>query len=62
MLGGVSHRFALGAWVGVPFLLLLIGYGLLSLGYSLVLKQIVVLDVLVLASLYTLRIFAGGCG
>ena len=41
------------------FLLLLAGYLATTLAYSLVLKQVAILDVLVLAALYTARIFAG---
>ncbi len=38
----------------------LLFYFVLTLGYSLRLKQIVLIDILVLASLYTIRILAGG--
>lgn len=41
------------------FALVLFGYYILTLGYSLKLKQIAMLDVLVLAALYTTRIIAG---
>ncbi len=41
------------------FLLLLATYYLTTLGYSLYLKQVMMLDVLVLAGLYTVRIFGG---
>ncbi len=41
------------------FALVLLGYYILTLAYSLRLKQIVMLDVLVLAALYTVRIIAG---
>lgn len=41
------------------FALVLLGYYVLTLAYSLKLKQIAMLDVLVLAALYTLRIIAG---
>jgi 4-hydroxybenzoate polyprenyltransferase len=41
------------------FALVLLGYYVLTLAYSLRLKQIVMLDVLVLAGLYTVRIIAG---
>lgn len=41
------------------FALVLLGYYVLTLAYSLRLKQIAMLDVLVLAALYTLRIIAG---
>ena len=52
-----------GAAVALPlpreFLSLLGTYYLVTLGYSLYLKQVVMLDVLVLAGLYTVRIFGG---
>lgn len=41
------------------FALVLLGYYVLTLAYSLKLKQIAMLDVLVLAGLYTVRIIAG---
>jgi 4-hydroxybenzoate polyprenyltransferase len=41
------------------FLALLVTYYLVTLGYSLHLKQVVMLDVLVLAGLYTVRLFGG---
>jgi len=43
------------------FVLALAVYLAVTLAYSLRLKQIPVLDVIVLASLYTIRLFAGGC-
>lgn len=49
-----------GAWLLAPrFALVLLGYYVLTLAYSLRLKQIAMLDVLVLAALYTVRIIAG---
>ena len=51
--------YALGALVSPLFLLMLAGYFLLTLTYSLYIKRIVLLDVFVLAGLYTLRIVAG---
>jgi 4-hydroxybenzoate polyprenyltransferase len=42
-----------------PFLGMLVIYYLLTLGYSFTLKRIVLLDVIVLAGLYTMRIMAG---
>lgn len=55
----------LGAAAGLALLLpaeyglVLAGYFLLSLSYSLVLKRLVLVDVIVLASLYALRLVAG---
>jgi 4-hydroxybenzoate polyprenyltransferase len=48
--------------LGLPgeFRLLLAGYVLITLLYSLALKRIVLVDVLTLAGLYTLRVIAGG--
>lgn len=43
----------------LEFFVVLIGYFLLSLGYSVWLKEKVILDVLLLAGLYTLRVIAG---
>ena len=43
----------------LPFVALLATYYLVTLAYSLHLKQVMVLDVLVLAGLYTVRIFGG---
>jgi 4-hydroxybenzoate polyprenyltransferase/phosphoserine phosphatase len=48
------------AWaLAPPFALLLLGYTLVTLAYSLRLKRVPVLDVMLLASLYTLRIIGG---
>lgn len=55
----VVASFALGYLVSSDFLVVLIIYFLLTTFYSLVLKQIVLLDCLTLASLFTLRIIAG---
>ncbi len=51
---------AIGLWVGPGFLLVMLGYFALTLGYSLHLKRRMVLDICVLAALYTVRIVAGG--
>jgi 4-hydroxybenzoate polyprenyltransferase/phosphoserine phosphatase len=42
------------------FLLVLAGYLVLTTGYSFYLKQFVLLDVIVLAQLYTVRVYGGG--
>jgi 4-hydroxybenzoate polyprenyltransferase len=57
--GLVGSAFALGSQLGVGFLGALALYGLVSTVYSLRLKRVPVLDVLVLAALYTLRVVAG---
>ncbi|MBC8727894.1 UbiA family prenyltransferase [Paraburkholderia sp. UCT2] len=49
------------AWLSLPreFMLVLLGYYILTLAYSFHLKRRVMVDVVVLASLYTTRIIAG---
>ncbi|MBS0590908.1 MAG: UbiA family prenyltransferase, partial [Proteobacteria bacterium] len=51
--------FALALAVGAKFALVLFGYWLLTLAYSFRLKRIAMLDTVVLAALYTVRIVAG---
>lgn len=51
--------FALALTVDVKFALVLLGYWLLTLAYSFRLKRIAMLDTVVLAALYTVRIIAG---
>ena len=51
--------FAAAYLLDPRFALMLLGYYVLTLAYSLRLKQIAMLDVLVLAGLYTVRIIAG---
>lgn len=51
---------ALGLVLPWDFLMVLAVYFATTLAYSLRLKQIVILDVLVLAALYTIRLLAGG--
>jgi 4-hydroxybenzoate polyprenyltransferase len=49
------------AWIASPaFAAVLGGYYLITLAYSLKLKQVVIIDVVVLAALYTIRIVGGG--
>jgi 4-hydroxybenzoate polyprenyltransferase/phosphoserine phosphatase len=55
----LTAAFAMGLWLPSEFLPALGLYYALTLAYSLKLKQIVMLDVLVLAGLYTMRIIAG---
>jgi 4-hydroxybenzoate polyprenyltransferase len=50
---------ALAAFVSIEFLLVLVGYYVLTSAYSIRLKRIMMLDVIVLAMLYTTRILAG---
>ncbi|MBN8887170.1 MAG: UbiA family prenyltransferase [Rudaea sp.] len=51
--------FALAIAVGAKFAIVLFGYWLLTLAYSFRLKRIAMLDTVVLAALYTVRIIAG---
>jgi 4-hydroxybenzoate polyprenyltransferase len=57
--GLASAGFVLAVAVSPPFALMLVGYTVITLAYSLRLKSLALLDVLVLASLYTWRIMAG---
>ncbi len=56
LVGGVLLAFALPQL----FLIVLAGYLVLTTGYSFYLKQFVLLDVIVLAQLYTVRVYGGG--
>jgi 4-hydroxybenzoate polyprenyltransferase len=51
--------FALALTIDARFALVLLGYWLLTLAYSFRLKRIAMLDTVVLAALYTMRIVAG---
>jgi 4-hydroxybenzoate polyprenyltransferase len=51
--------FGLGALIGFDFLIMLASYAVLTAAYSIALKSVPVLDVLVLGVLYCLRIQAG---
>ena len=55
----IGASIVLGAIVGTEFLLVLLLYLLLTVAYSLVLKRVVLVDCLTLATLYTVRIIAG---
>jgi 4-hydroxybenzoate polyprenyltransferase len=55
----LTAGLAIGAFLPGLFLLVLVGYFGTSLLYSLYFKKIALLDVLILAGLYTVRIFAG---
>jgi 4-hydroxybenzoate polyprenyltransferase len=56
ILGGLAGAFLLSP----PFGATLVGYLIITLTYSLALKRIPLLDAVVLASLYTLRLIMGG--
>lgn len=51
---------AVAAVVGADFLLVMAAYYALTLAYSLQLKKCIVIDICVLAGLYSIRILAGG--
>ncbi|MFP8835114.1 UbiA family prenyltransferase [Hydrogenophaga sp. XSHU_21] len=55
----IVAAFALAAWVGGAFAAVLLLYTALTLAYSMAWKRIALFDVLLLATLYTLRIGAG---
>jgi 4-hydroxybenzoate polyprenyltransferase/phosphoserine phosphatase len=55
----LTSSVALAAFAGSAFLVSLLIYFFITLAYSLYLKRIVILDVMVLAILYSLRIVAG---
>ena len=52
--------FAVASWLPIEFFGMLSAYFLVTLAYSLVLKRQVIVDVLMLAGLYTMRVIAGG--
>lgn len=56
----IAGGLALAAMVSMDVLAYLVGYGVLSIAYSIVFKRIVYLDVLILSALYTVRVLAGG--
>jgi 4-hydroxybenzoate polyprenyltransferase len=59
-LGCLAASFTLAALLPPTFLIVLAGYLALTTGYSLYLKSLVLVDVIVLAQLYTLRVYGGG--
>ncbi len=59
MLALFGAGFGLAAQLSDYFLFTLLAYLVLTIGYSFYFKQIVLIDVLLLASLYTIRILAG---
>jgi 4-hydroxybenzoate polyprenyltransferase len=56
----LAAGLVLAACVSLPFLAALVAYLFLTLSYSLYFKTYVLIDVILLASLYTVRIIAGG--
>jgi 4-hydroxybenzoate polyprenyltransferase len=55
----LTAGFVLAAFIGAPFAAAALAYLLITVSYSWKLKRVVLLDALVLASLYTIRIVAG---
>lgn len=53
---------ALGAWVGVELVAILLGYVLLNVAYTLGLKHMVIIDVIAVALGFLLRLLAGTLG
>jgi 4-hydroxybenzoate polyprenyltransferase/phosphoserine phosphatase len=51
---------AVSVFLPLRFAFLLLAYAVINLSYSIALKNIVVMDLITLAFLYTLRVFAGG--
>lgn len=57
---GIVGGLALGWWAhGLPAVLAMLAYLTITMGYSLALKRVPILDVLILAGLFTLRIALG---
>ena len=56
----IAAGIAIAAAVAAPAAWILIGYSALALGYSLFLKRWPLVDVFTLATLYLVRVFAGG--
>ena len=55
----LSGALGVGFWLDLQFGMALVGYAALTMLYSLYLKKIVLLDVFVLSSFYSMRILAG---
>jgi 4-hydroxybenzoate polyprenyltransferase len=58
--GLLAFGAILSSTLGLSFVLIIVGYYTLTLAYSLDLKKRIVVDIFVLASLYTIRMVAGG--
>src|SRR5207249_10349623 len=58
--GLLAFGLALGFWGGLSFLVFLAIYGIANFAYSIRIKRVVMLDVVVLACFYSLRLLAGG--
>ncbi len=58
--GLLATSIVLGLALPSSFVLVLVGYFLLTCLYSFMLKRVVLVDVIILSGLYTLRVIAGG--
>lgn len=58
--GLIAAGLLLAATIGITFLVVMLGYLVLTTLYSLFIKRRIVIDICVLAGLYTARIIAGG--
>jgi len=58
-LGGMSIGLGIAAWQSLPLLWVTVAYIITTLSYSVYLKTRVLMDVIILAALYTIRIFTG---
>jgi 4-hydroxybenzoate polyprenyltransferase len=56
---GMAGALAIGAWLGVPSLVLLLGFVVLQVAYSLRLKRIAFVDVAVIGVFFVIRAAAG---
>ena len=59
MVLSLSSGFALSLLLPLPFQLILLLYALTTLAYTFLIKSMVLVDVIALAAMFTLRIFAG---
>ena len=60
LLSSTALALSVAAHLPPRFIALLVLYAVLSVAYSMILKRLLLMDVLVLAGLYTLRLLAGG--
>ena len=57
-----AGALALAAWVSQVALLILLGYAVMNVAYSIKLKNVVILDVFIIAAGFLLRVLAGTAG
>lgn len=58
-IGLLAAAFGIAAMIGWQFLALAVGYGVLTLGYSLSVKHVVILDCMTIATGFVLRVVGG---